>query len=287
MKAVETIHQGQYKKGLFSIIVPVLNNVGSLQRCLDSFACQLEENKELIVVDGGSTDGTLELIEKNAHIIARSISEVDNGIYAALNKGILLSRGEWTLFLGSDDFLWDKQTLSNVTRLLSTKLADQQVVYGKVVILDQGGNYLATRGLPWSEYQKKPISYWSFDCQGIFHHRNLFQKHGLFDESFRLCGDQDLLLRELKAADALFLDDTVIAGFTLGGASSLPRNLRLMIHEKKRALSNNGLSSAGVVSQRVMCKMLLYEILRKIFGVTIADRGDRFVRSIVAKWFNG
>lgn len=273
---------GSTIKGLFSIIIPVLNNAADLQRCIDSVVSQSEPHRELIIVDGGSTDGTVEILEKNKDHAAQIVSARDSGIYAAFNHGIALSRGEWLFFLGSDDVLWDKDVLLNVNQVLKKEWEGQKAVYGKVVMLDKNGHQIEIRGIPWSGYLKKPLGRWSFDHQGIFHHRTLFQEYGLFDESFQLCGDYDLLLRALKNSEALFLDDLIVAGVSIGGASSLPRNLRKMIQERGKALENNGIRSQSVVSKTVLCKMIVYEVLRNIFGTPFADQMSRIVKSLSA-----
>lgn len=283
MDRVQFDEPGCTIKGLFSIIIPVLNNAVDIQQCIDSVVKQSELNRELIIVDGGSTDGTVEILEKNKEYAAQIVSAKDNGIYAAFNHGIALSKGEWLFFLGSDDVLWNRDVLLNVNQVLKKKWEGQKVVYGKVVMLDKNGHQVETRGVSWSEYIKKPFGRWSFDHQGIFHHRTLFQEFGLFDEIFQLCGDYDLLLRALKTSEALFLDDLIVAGVSLGGASSLPRNLKKMIQERGKALENNGIHSQSVVSKIVFCKMMVYEMLRNIFGTQFADHMSRVVKSLTVE----
>jgi glycosyltransferase involved in cell wall biosynthesis len=282
MPVLEQVEKGKSQKGLFSIVVPVLNNAGQLQRCIDSFVQQSEKNKELIIVDGGSTDGTLEIINRNKDFISRSVSEKDNGIYAAFNRGIRLSQGEWLLFLGSDDFLWGNDVLLNVTQILEKNWSGQKVVYGQVVVFDDKQKVIDVRGEPWSAFQQKPIGKWDFDHQGIFHHRSIFEEHGLFDESFYLCGDHELLLRELKANDALFLDGIVVTGKSSRGVSSLPRNLKCMIREKEKIFLLNNILNERAASRWLICKMAIYESLREWCGVEFADRMFR-----VVKWVRG
>ncbi len=88
-----------------TVIVVVLNGAKTLQRCIDSVADQAYSNKELIIIDGGSVDRTLETIELNAPLIDCWLSEPDRGIYHAMNKGVDRASGEWIIFLGADDFL--------------------------------------------------------------------------------------------------------------------------------------------------------------------------------------
>jgi glycosyltransferase involved in cell wall biosynthesis len=271
VQIIEHIEKGKGQKGLFSIIVPVLNNAKDLQRCIDSFAEQSFENKELIIVDGGSTDGTLEIIKKNAHIITKCISAKDSGVYAAFNIGIRISQGEWLLFLGSDDVLWANDILFNVAQCINKKWTGQKVVYGQVAHLNEGREVIAIKGEPWCCFQNKPIGEWSFHHQGIFNHRSLFEVHGLFDESFKIVGDNDLLLRELKTAEAFFLDDLIVAGRLPGGISARPRNVKIMYQERKKIFLIHDLLNERVVTWKMLCKIYIYEFLRCLFGLSFAD----------------
>ena len=97
-----------------SIITINLNNCAGLQRTIDSVICQTYKDYEWIVVDGGSTDGSRELIEQNKHLFSWWCSEPDNGIYNAMNKGIKKANGEYLLFLNSADCLYNKDVLAKI-----------------------------------------------------------------------------------------------------------------------------------------------------------------------------
>ena len=96
---------------LISVVTAVFNCKSTLQQCLDSVAQQTYAHIELIVIDGGSTDGTVELIQANAQRIAYWISEPDRGIYNAWNKALAKATGDWICFLGTDDYLLDAQVM--------------------------------------------------------------------------------------------------------------------------------------------------------------------------------
>ena len=98
---------------LISIIVAVFNGKETLQQCIDSVAQQTYQNKELIVIDGGSNDGTLDLLNQNSSRLTW-LSEPDSGVYSAWNKGLARAKGEWVCFLGADDFLWDANVLEQM-----------------------------------------------------------------------------------------------------------------------------------------------------------------------------
>ena len=96
---------------LISVIIAVFNGVKTLQQCINSVIQQNYKNIELIVIDGGSSDGTIDLLVLNSRDITYWISEADRGIYNAWNKALEQAHGDWICFLGADDFLWDEQVL--------------------------------------------------------------------------------------------------------------------------------------------------------------------------------
>src|SRR5690606_34585060 len=95
----------------FSVVISVFNGAKTLQKCLDSVAGQTYAARELIVIDGGSTDGTQQILRHNAGRLAYWVSEPDRGTYHAWNKALAQASGDWSCFLGADDYLWEPATL--------------------------------------------------------------------------------------------------------------------------------------------------------------------------------
>ncbi len=118
-------------KPLVSIITVVLNNEKFLQECLDSLHIQKYKNYEHIIIDGGSTDNTIEIIRKNENKIDYWISENDSGIYDAFNKGMDLANGDYLGFLNSDDIYYSENTLDYVVDTFEKNL-DLDFLYGPV-----------------------------------------------------------------------------------------------------------------------------------------------------------
>ena len=124
------------KNILVSVIVAVYNgnsNHYNIARTIESVLNQTYKNIELIVIDGASTDGTIEIIKKYAKKgkISYWVSEKDSGIYDAMNKGIYVAKGEFFYFLNSDDYLVDDKVITNVTDSLRNN-TDLDIVYGFV-----------------------------------------------------------------------------------------------------------------------------------------------------------
>lgn len=205
---------------VITVIVAVLNSAKTFQLCLESIIAQNYPNKELIVMDGGSTDGSVELLKRYDNYITYWESQPDNGIYHAWNKALEHARGDWFCFLGADDRLNNKEILTRLVPYLQKSCEQQiRVVYGRVVKSDNNGNVVRLEGKPWTEVGWLMKHGMSIPHPGLMHHRSLFEQHGNFDESFRIAGDYDLLLRELKDHPAMFAEDVKTVVCQIGGVA--------------------------------------------------------------------
>jgi glycosyltransferase involved in cell wall biosynthesis len=236
---------------IFSIIVVVYNSALTIQRCIDTVAGQDYKDKELVIIDGGSTDGTVDILMQNDHVIDCWISEPDTGIYHAMNKGVDRATGDWIIFLGADDFLLREDVLSRMARLLAFRKAQSGVVYGKVAVVDQDGNTVSE----WGEASGQILG---LPHQATFHHKSFFEVHGRFDESFKIAGDHEMLLRELKHREAEFFPDVVVAGFSLGGVSTSLDSAPRYWLEYARARKLNGLFPYPVCWLKSFVRALFY-----------------------------
>ena len=224
-----------------SIIIVTFERAKVIERAIKSFAIQDYPYKELVVIDGGSTDGTVEIIENLNSSVSCWISEPDRGIYHAFNKGVKRATGDWIFFLGSDDYFHSPSILSEVASYLS-KVDTQQhkIVYGKVSLVSSSGIYVDEMNQPWEQVKRKFLQGCYICHQGVFQHRELFNIHGNFDESFKISGVYDFMLRELKDHDALFMPDITVASMEVGGGlSSDPENTIKVMREYSKARTNN------------------------------------------------
>jgi glycosyltransferase involved in cell wall biosynthesis len=128
---------------LITIIVAVFNGSETIQRCIDSVICQNYPRKEIIIKDGGSDDGTLEILKNNDDKITYWESSPDSGIYNAWNIALKHAKGEWICFLGADDYFWNKNVLTDLSPHL-VKAADLgiKVVYGQAARVNRNGHIL-------------------------------------------------------------------------------------------------------------------------------------------------
>lgn len=201
-----------------SIITVCRNAQDTIEKTIKSVIDQDYKNIEYIIIDGRSTDKTLKIINKYKSKINTIISEPDNGIYFAMNKGIKESNGDIIYFLNSGDLLFKKTTISNVVNLF--KKGNSEILYGDVLLYNNDD----PERLTLVQHKNVNRSYLARD--GIYHQamfvkKNLFEKYGNFNTRFKLQADYEWTLRVLvKNIDiARRIDETVVL-YLLNGVSS-------------------------------------------------------------------
>jgi len=262
-----------------SVIIAVFNGAKTLQQCLDSVVKQSYSNVELIVIDGGSTDGTVDLLNQNQASISYWISEPDEGIYSAWNKGLEKVTGDWICFLGADDYFWDERVLEKMANALRELPLDVRVAYGQMMLLNQDGLDLYAIGDPWEGVRNRFKQIMCIPHPGLMHRRSLFRAHGRFDESFSIAGDYELLLRELKSADAVFVPDLILTGMRQGGISSNPKNSIKALYEARRAQRMHSQKLPGWIWMSAILKVYLRLILWRVLGESAARKALDIARS--------
>ena len=265
---------------LITIIVAVFNGSKTMQQCINSVAQQTYVNKELIIIDGGSLDGTVELLKSNQENIAYWISEPDRGIYNAWNKGVSQTKGEWICFLGADDYFWDVRVLDQVVSQLTTISPKINVAYGKIMLLSSDGEKLYAIGEPWGTVKNRFKQLMSIPHPGAMHRASLFRKYGNFDEAFRIAGDYEFLLRELKSNDAMFMPNLITIGMRQGGVSSDPANAVEAMREIRMAQRMHGQHLPGPIWLAAMAKVYARLFLWRLFGARAANKVLDFVRRL-------
>lgn len=199
-----------------SIITVVYNGVDTLEETILSVVKQNYKNIEYIIIDGESTDGTLEIIKKYQNSIAYWISEPDKGIYDAMNKGINIAKGEWIYFLGSDDWLYNKNVIGSVVEEIKS-LPSMDIFCGKVMLFDPQldlvkvfGNVLSDDGI--KEGAMAPH-------QGMFVKSDLI-KERLFDNKYKVAGDFDFFISQSLIGKKFHFSNKIIAYYSILGISS-------------------------------------------------------------------
>lgn len=249
-----------------SVIVAVYNGVKTLQQCIDSFALQSHPNKELIVVDGGSKDGTTNLLGSNDGLIDRWISEPDKGIANAWNKGLACAKGDWICFLGADDFFWNKDVLALISMELEKVPSEVHMAYTQIMLVSVEGNVLYPVGEPWEKVKKRFKQGLCLPHQGVMHRRSLFEQNGNFDESFRIGADYELMLRELKAAEIVFIPEIILSAMRQGGLSSNPSNSIDAMNDVRRAQKMHGQYFPSLFWMLAMLRIYMRSLVWKLIG---------------------
>lgn len=177
-----------------SIVTPTFNSSNSILRTLNSISIQDYENFEHILIDGKSTDTTLEIVKNFSGYHIECYSDSDNGIYDAMNKGIKKTSGEIISILNSDDFYADKKVLSDVVNLFE-KGAD--IVYGGIAYCNKAGQIT----FEWVPSQFNFGNYskgWHTPHPAFFVRKSIYERFGLFDLKFAIAADFDLMMRFME-----------------------------------------------------------------------------------------
>lgn len=210
-----------------SIITINYNNAAGLIKTIRSVVEQDFSDLEYIVIDGGSNDGSFEIIRNFSDNINYWISEPDKGIYDAMNKGVAAAKGEYLLFLNSGDFLIYPHIISKV---FSSKV-DSDILYGEL-IFDHGNGDEKLETLPDS------ISLQFLFNNNIWHpasfiRKSLFEKFGAYDSTFKIAGDYDFFFRVIikEKCSTLFLPFPVSV-YETTGASSVSGNFEKILQER-------------------------------------------------------
>jgi glycosyltransferase involved in cell wall biosynthesis len=167
---------------LISIITVNLNNASGLQKTIESVVPQTFNNYEYVIIDGGSTDGSCNIIEKNAAHINYWVSEEDGGIFSAMNKGILAAKGKYLMFLNSGDYL----SVTDILQKVSGYLGKEDIVYGNMYQLVK--TMLVETIYP-SKITAKYFFVNSIPHPSSFTKKELFEKHGLFSTKYKIISD--------------------------------------------------------------------------------------------------
>ena len=217
------------RKPFFSIVTVTYNSANTLELCFQSLFKQEFKDWELIVVDGKSSDGTLEIIKKHRSKIAKFVSEEDAGIYDAMNKGAKLAQGKHLYFLNSDDRFFDKKALLDIHSAILG--ADSDLVTAAVEKTYPSFKVIKNNRLS-SQNLKTGIMP---PHQGMFVSRALFKRLKGFKLDYQSSGDFDFACRLFQIDPRYLYLDRVVAKFGAGGMSA---NKKISYRETASIIEN-------------------------------------------------
>jgi len=266
---------------VISFIVAVYNAADTLAQCLDSVIAQRSPNFELLVIDGGSSDTSLDILRERGSEIAYWASDSDQGVYDAWNKALPHARGEWICFLGADDYLWSNDVVGQLVERLESLSSDVTIAYGRIMLLDKSDNPMFPLGDPWESVESKFFKKMCLPHPAVMHRRSLFSRCGEFDSSFRIAGDYEFLLRAIKVNRPHYLGEVLVTAMRPGGLSSSPTNTLMGLREAHRALAKHGYQvsrlSRRIAWARVYLRLLTTRCLGPRVAPALMDLGRRLV----------
>ncbi len=216
-----------------SIITINYNDVLGLEKTFNSVVNQSNKNFEYIVIDGGSTDGSKEFIEKNSDKVSYWISEKDSGIYNAMNKGINVAKGDYLLFLNSGDWLFENDSISNVDKLIT---GFKDIYYGNAIFKFAKKDKLVVYN---ERISFQFFTHSSFCHQATFIKKQLFFDVFMYNENLKIVSDWEFFIYAIciKNVSHQYID-VIVSNYDLNGISSRPE-FEALKHKEREIVFNN------------------------------------------------
>ncbi len=238
-----------------SVITIVYNNAKDIERTMLSVLNQSYKNIEYLVIDGASTDGTLQIIKKYENRLAKLISEKDKGIYDAMNKGLAQATGDYVLFMNSGDEIYE---LDTVQKIFATS-PNADIYYGETEMYDENWNSLGQR-----RHQAPETFTWrSFKYGMSISHQAIYMKRSLtepYDLRYKYSSDIDWIIKIAKKASSIVNTHLYVAKYLVGGMSK--QKHRESLKERFKIFSHYYGFVANVINHVVIAFNLGFYFLR-------------------------
>lgn len=207
--------QSHMNKPLISIVTAVFNGEAHLEETIQSVINQTYDNLEYIIIDGGSTDGCVDIIRKYENHIDYWVSEKDRGISDAFNKGVRVARGDYINFQGDGDGFYQTTSLSEIVKNIDTQ--NDVFISGRIQRVSSEGKELY-QSMAMKKFDKSSLLFrMSLPHQGLFTHIKYFKEYGLFDVNNTFCMDYEHLLRSYHYFPKVVSKDIVVAKWRADG----------------------------------------------------------------------
>lgn len=228
-----------------SVITVSYNSAQTIERTIKSVQSQTWDDLQHIVIDGGSTDGTLQIIERYQKTIAAYLSEPDNGIYDAMNKGMDLADGEIICFLNADDLYASPEIISKVVK--SMKQADCQAVIGDVTFFKKNNPDRDIRRYNSSRFTPERLSWgWMPAHPGLFLRSDVVQRVGRFKTNYQIAADFEYIIRVFHKTNITYVHiPDILVRMQAGGVSTNGLRSKMILNrEVLRACKENNINTS-------------------------------------------
>ena len=272
---IQIHHLKTLKKPKISVITPALNSAATITDTIESVLTQSYPCVEHVIVDGGSTDGTVDIIrrmERHYEGCLRWVSEPDGGLYDAMNKGIRMATGDVVGILNSDDFFTDEKSLKTVSDAFGN---DTDAVFGNLKFVGREDTEKVMRiwkGSPYRSFRKG----WHPGHPTFYAKKSLYNDFGGFNTAFRIAADFELMLRfiEKNRIRTRYLDRCLV-DMRVGGTST--RSLRNIIEgnrEVMRAFTVNGIKVSPLYPLMRLLPKIHGLFTHNLLSTLLSDRGN-------------
>ena len=242
-----------------SIITINLDNLNGLKKTIESVASQTFQDFEYIIIDGASTDGSIEFIQKNKERVNYFLSEPDKGVYDAMNKGIASANGDYLLFLNSGDHFIDRDRLA----LAYKHLDGTSIIYFDLQVIE--GENRFSKSYP----DALSFSFFVMDTlphPATFIKRSVLMKLGLYDTSLDICADWKFFIDSICKQNSTYKHvNQLVSTFYIGGMSSDPRNYSRKMKERETVLNMEYAAFVKDIEDIVILKKLLANLKESRF----------------------
>ena len=238
-------------KPLITVVTAVFNGENFIEETIKSVLCQTYDNIEYIIIDGGSTDKTINIIKKYENKIDYWVSENDQGIYHTWNKGVTHACGDWLSFLGSDDEYLPYAIVDYIDLINNSEKIN--FISSRVELIESQ-NILRVIGKQWqwNDFKK----YMNIAHVGSLHAKSLYHQKGLYDLKFKIAGDYEFLLRFGPSIKAAFLDKVTVKMRVEGVSNS---SATVFIESAKAKLLHTGRSKILIYFE-AFCAFIKWKI---------------------------
>lgn len=238
-----------------SIITSCYNRVRTIRDAIESVLAQDYPNIEYIVVDGGSTDGSIEIIKEYKGRIDKIVSEPDNGMYEAINKGIRSATGNLIGLLHSDDFYYDNHVVSNIVERMENTNA--HFLYGNGLFVNKNNTNKTIRIWRSGNYKLWKVKKgWLPLHPTCYIRKETIDELGLYNETYKIAADSDFLLRYFLEGDiTITYLDKYIVKMRMGGVSTNRKNFKQMWNEDIRVYRSHGMNPIITKIEKMLWKV--------------------------------